>query len=333
MVRDQQPTLPSSEAGYSFHWDDNNAIIGIAKKWFNEIPFGTKWIMVGLSVMFLFLQCVFDYPQITSACLTYGNIVDSYEFYRLISYALLHAGIIHYLFNILAQISLSSMLETNIFKSTIKLFSCTLFTILSSSVIQILISFFIDKILLYVFGYNVRFGKFVRKEGSGNLIAILDFISEYSLMRECSIGFSGVAFSYLSIMSVNSFASSQSLFGLVQIPFKFYPWVLLFITELLMSGSSFSGHLFGILVGYLYVYIFESNTAFSNAYENLLFKIEEKIVPSFIKNSESYWKLSDQRQASNIGFFSHLMEAGQLNNSPSNYWERFSTSGRSIGGQ
>ena len=44
-------------------------------------------------------------------------------------------------------------------------------------------------------------------------------------------------------------ATHRSIFGLFNVPAKFYPWALLGFWQLLMPGASFLGHLCGVAVG------------------------------------------------------------------------------------
>jgi hypothetical protein len=48
------------------------------------------------------------------------------------------------------------------------------------------------------------------------------------------------------VLSAHLFdSSSQSLFGIFDVPAKIYPWILLILIQLLMPGASFIGHLSG----------------------------------------------------------------------------------------
>ncbi|KAF0983099.1 hypothetical protein FDP41_011077 [Naegleria fowleri] len=260
--------------------------------------------------------------------------------YRIVSYALFHANLMHYLFNIMAQISLSSLLETHRFKSSIKLFACTFISIVFASISQLVIAWLMDTISLYVFGYNVRSGNFV-KGSNKSASSMFNMLNDIPIINECSIGFSGVIFTYLTILSIDGFQSTQSLFGLVTVPSKYYPWILLFVTELLISNASFVGHLCGIVMGYFYVFVFERNVLISHYYEKLLCQTENMIIPNVVINLECYWPNSQQKTnlapSNNSGsFLAHMMETGQVSSSYArsgngDYWEQLSSSGRTLG--
>jgi len=69
---------------------------------------------------------------------------------------------------------------------------------------------------------------------------------------QCSAGFSGVLFCILTIECHNH-EGSRNFFGF-SFPSRVYPWILLFVIQLVMGNVSFYGHLSGILFGYVYIY-------------------------------------------------------------------------------
>ncbi|WOL08921.1 rhomboid-like protein 15 isoform X1 [Canna indica] len=76
------------------------------------------------------------------------------------------------------------------------------------------------------------------------------------LMNECAIGFSGIIFSMIVIETSLSGVQSRSVFGLFNVPAKWYAWILLILFQLLASNVSLLGHLCGILSGFAYTYGF-----------------------------------------------------------------------------
>ncbi|XP_022635027.1 rhomboid-like protein 15 isoform X2 [Vigna radiata var. radiata] len=74
------------------------------------------------------------------------------------------------------------------------------------------------------------------------------------LMNECAIGFSGVLFSMIVIETSLSGVQSRSVFGLFNVPAKWYAFFLLVVFQLLMQNVSLLGHLCGILSGFAYTY-------------------------------------------------------------------------------
>jgi membrane associated rhomboid family serine protease len=72
-----------------------------------------------------------------------------------------------------------------------------------------------------------------------------------SWLYECSIGFSGVLFALLVlIVDAQGPGATQSLFGVVRLPARLYPWALLALLQVIMPHISFVGHLSGILAGH-----------------------------------------------------------------------------------
>lgn len=74
------------------------------------------------------------------------------------------------------------------------------------------------------------------------------------MMLQHSLGFSGVIFQ-LSVMESNlSPSRTRSVFGVLQVSSKMYPWALLVVLQFIMPQISFLGHLSGILIGTLQYY-------------------------------------------------------------------------------
>ncbi|CAM9404675.1 unnamed protein product [Laminaria digitata] len=74
----------------------------------------------------------------------------------------------------------------------------------------------------------------------------------YALQR--AVGFSGVIFTLALMESYRSTQPTRSVFGMINVPTRMYPWVLLVVLSVFIPGISFMGHLSGILVGVLHVY-------------------------------------------------------------------------------
>ncbi|XP_028549258.1 rhomboid-like protein 15 isoform X2 [Dendrobium catenatum] len=74
------------------------------------------------------------------------------------------------------------------------------------------------------------------------------------LMHECAIGFSGIIFSMIVIETSLSGIQTRSVFGLFNVPAKWYAWILLVLFQLLATNVSLLGHLCGILSGFAYSY-------------------------------------------------------------------------------
>ncbi|KAG3005055.1 hypothetical protein PC128_g6190 [Phytophthora cactorum] len=71
-------------------------------------------------------------------------------------------------------------------------------------------------------------------------------------LHQCSVGFSGVLFALKVLLNHNSPAFS-SVYGF-RVPTKYAAWLELVVIHFLVPRSSFTGHMCGILAGYIFVY-------------------------------------------------------------------------------
>lgn len=76
---------------------------------------------------------------------------------------------------------------------------------------------------------------------------------DISWLRYSAVGFSGVIFANAAQESFLSTAPTRSLFGLMTVPTRLYPWALLIVLQVIMPNISFLGHLAGLLMGLLHV--------------------------------------------------------------------------------
>eukprot|EP01012_Entosiphon_sulcatum_P027085 TRINITY_DN3263_c0_g1_i1.p1 TRINITY_DN3263_c0_g1~~TRINITY_DN3263_c0_g1_i1.p1 ORF type:complete len:261 (-),score=10.59 TRINITY_DN3263_c0_g1_i1:63-821(-) len=144
-----------------------------------------------------------------------------WQVYRTFTSPYLHGSPLHLVFNMLALVSLGPPLERRLDTRGFVYLTCFshVFVAFMSGIVPV---------ALGVVGIHTGFFPY----------------------RSCAIGYSGALFTYLTILSHQDDAS-QSLFGLIRVPSKFYPWVLLIVIQLLVPSSSLSGHAFGIIAGYL----------------------------------------------------------------------------------
>ena len=73
-------------------------------------------------------------------------------------------------------------------------------------------------------------------------------------MHYSSVGYSGVIFALAVIETFLNARPFIRVFGVVNVPTKLYPWLLLVGISIVMPGVSFVGHLCGLLVGFVYVH-------------------------------------------------------------------------------
>ena len=85
-------------------------------------------------------------------------------------------------------------------------------------------------------------------------LAQLFFIMERNAawLTYCSVGFSGVDFALLVLAIEMRQSDTESLFGMVWVPARLYPFAVALLVQLLLPHISALGHGCGIAVGYLY---------------------------------------------------------------------------------
>uniref|UniRef100_A0A8C5PAJ3 Rhomboid domain containing 1 n=1 Tax=Leptobrachium leishanense TaxID=445787 RepID=A0A8C5PAJ3_9ANUR len=82
---------------------------------------------------------------------------------------------------------------------------------------------------------------------------LAELMDDPSYKMQCAVGFSGVLFALKVLNNHYHPGGSTNVFGF-QIPNKYSCWVELVVIHLLSPGTSFIGHLSGILVGLLYTH-------------------------------------------------------------------------------
>uniref|UniRef100_A0A7S1N2X2 Peptidase S54 rhomboid domain-containing protein n=1 Tax=Eutreptiella gymnastica TaxID=73025 RepID=A0A7S1N2X2_9EUGL len=160
-------------------------------------------------------------------CFNPRAIVEQHEVYRLWTGAALHSGILHIVFNLLAAVSLSPMLELRYGTAGIFVLSLLMQTLAA--------------VLGVASGYAAA-------QGAGAWAPV--WLLKCFPYRGCSIGLSGLLFSYITMHVHIEDTMPRSLFGFCSVPAKMYPWALLVILQILWPGVSLGGHLFGIVAGY-----------------------------------------------------------------------------------
>ncbi|XP_068136899.1 rhomboid-related protein 4 isoform X2 [Hyperolius riggenbachi] len=82
---------------------------------------------------------------------------------------------------------------------------------------------------------------------------LAELMDDPSYNMQCAVGFSGVLFALKVLNNHYHPGGSSSLFG-IQFPNRYACWVELVAIHVLSPGTSFVGHLSGILVGLLYTH-------------------------------------------------------------------------------
>ncbi|XP_047315392.1 rhomboid-like protein 15 isoform X2 [Impatiens glandulifera] len=193
-------------------------------QWWEGIPFLSSSVVVVCGAIYLACLLV-GYDSFAEVCFSPFDVTSHFQVYRIYTAILFHGSLIHVLFNMMALVPLGSELE------------------------RIMGSVRFLYLIILLATTNAIFHLFIALVVAHNPL----YSNEY-LLNECAIGFSGVLFSMIVIETSLSGAQHRSVFGLFNIPAKWYPWILLAIFQLLMTNVSFLGHLCGILSGFAYTY-------------------------------------------------------------------------------
>ncbi|KAL0333574.1 UNVERIFIED_CONTAM: Rhomboid-like protein 15 [Sesamum angustifolium] len=193
-------------------------------QWWEGIPFVTSAIVVVCGI--IYLVCLFvGYDSFVEVCFLPSAVVSHFQVYRAYTAIVFHGSLLHVLFNMLALVPMGSELER--IMGSIRLLYITILLATSNAILHLLMAL---------------------------VVAHNPFSPDQSLMNQCSIGFSGILFSMIVIETSLSGAQSRSVFGLFNVPAKWYVWILLVVFQLLMTNVSLLGHLCGILSGYAYTF-------------------------------------------------------------------------------
>ncbi|XVF07456.1 hypothetical protein REPUB_Repub06bG0140300 [Reevesia pubescens] len=195
-----------------------------AGQWWDGIPFLTSAIIIVCGVIYLICLLV-GYDSFYEICFLPEAIVSHFQVYRIYTSIIFHGSLLHVLFNMLALVPLGSELER--IMGSIRLLFMIILLATSNAIFHLIIAL---------------------------VVAHNPFLSSQYLMHECAIGFSGILFSMIVIETSLSGVQSRSVFGLFNVPAKWYAFILLVVFQLLMANVSLLGHLCGILSGFAYTY-------------------------------------------------------------------------------
>ena len=189
--------------------------------WYLSIPFTTRFF--GVVIFSVYIGTLFGLISIFSFCLQPLYIFNFKEIHRIFAYQFVHSGFFHILMNSITLITwVGPKLEKNLFGSFLFFYLNVLFCILTS-IFHILIT--------YTVSYLTQ-----------------------TILNECSMGYSGVLFGFITIYANQIIPSSQPMtVCFFRVSNKVYPWVLLLFCQLFFPNVSFIGHLSGIIAGQLYV--------------------------------------------------------------------------------
>lgn len=195
-----------------------------ASQWWTAVPFVTSTIFIVCGTIYIICLLI-GYDSFQQVCFLPAAITANYEVYRTYTSTVFHMSILHLVFNMLALAPISSGLE------------------------RILGSVRYSHILIIIATCNGLLHMAIALVAAHNPIHL-----DTSFMKQCSIGFSGMIFAMIVMETSLSGSQSRSIFGLFNVPAKWYAWILLILFQLLMPNVSLLGHLCGILSGFAYTY-------------------------------------------------------------------------------
>ena len=176
-------------------------------------------VVIGVNI----LAAIWEFAWLPSSELRFytllpAAILNRGEWYRILSSAYLHAGAMHLGVNMLSTAAVGRALETR--WGTWRFLGWVFWSAPLAGATHVCLAW-----LLSLAGFN-------------------------EFLRQPSIGFSGVLFALVVSETWRSDAR-RSLFGMVEVPAKAYPFAMLAAMQIFLPNISFLGHLAGLVVGAL----------------------------------------------------------------------------------
>ncbi|XP_076041489.1 rhomboid-related protein 4-like [Oratosquilla oratoria] len=185
----------------------------------DQIPPITLSAIIGQAALFLgLIPAPWERHEV---CLSGESILVQKDYKRLVLSAIEHADDLHLYHNMVSFIFKGRTLESR-YGSRKFLVLLLIFTLATSSMYVALVKM------------------------------AAEYFHDWSHMRTCAIGFSGVLFALKVLTTYHSEENYKYIYGF-KFPSKLAVWIELIIIHLMVPRSSFVGHLAGILVGLLYI--------------------------------------------------------------------------------
>lgn len=193
-------------------------------QWWVGVPFITSGLVAVCGIIYLICLLV-GYDSFYEICFWPAQLVLRLQVYRIYTSVVFHGSVLHVMFNMMALVPIGSGLER--IMGSVRYLHVTLLLATCNAVLHLLIA--------YLAAHNP--------------------VHPYPFfMDECTIGFSGIIFAMIVMETSLNGNQSRSVFGLFNVPGKWYAWILLILFQLLMPNVSLLGHLCGILSGFAYTY-------------------------------------------------------------------------------
>ena len=150
-----------------------------------------------------------------------ASTVADGQLYRIVTSSFLHGGLLHLGMNVASTAAISGALERS--AGTVRLLAITLWAVPLAGLVSCALSL------------------------------LLSFVTrDESFARQHALGFSGVIFALAACEAARG-GGRRSVFGVVEVPARLYPWALLVAMQVVIPNVSFVGHLGGLVVGSLEV--------------------------------------------------------------------------------
>eukprot|EP00594_Rhizosolenia_setigera_P017555 CAMPEP_0178974320 /NCGR_PEP_ID=MMETSP0789-20121207/22384_1 /TAXON_ID=3005 /ORGANISM="Rhizosolenia setigera, Strain CCMP 1694" /LENGTH=363 /DNA_ID=CAMNT_0020662627 /DNA_START=30 /DNA_END=1118 /DNA_ORIENTATION=+ len=281
----------------------------------SSTPLTTK-VFLSLCVVTYIYQLLFD-PNLSTYTNCPRNILYLKEYYRIITSSFFHGGLMHLGMNMMAFYSIAGRSLEGPTTTT-----STTLTLSRRGDRKYMGS-------LYLF-LSIMWGILLTSFVYISIALILSFCFSYDdFMYQHSVGFSGVLFQ-LSVLEANKSHEesnrTRSIYGMIKVKSKYYPWALLIILQIIMPNISFLGHLSGIVVGTAQIH--GVLDLFCIPSENYLRSFEEEV-----EEGEGGGSFMNMNNINNIisGYvkipshetfirYSSLLEGQQNNNNNNNNW-------------
>ncbi|KAJ1457624.1 hypothetical protein M885DRAFT_461626 [Pelagophyceae sp. CCMP2097] len=146
-------------------------------------------------------------------------VLHDQEWYRVVTSAFLHGGLLHVGMNMFSVVAIGSMLEQQLGSARLGLWLLWAVPLCGAA-----------------------------SCGLASMLILASGDAGYE--RQHSLGFSGVIFAMAVLEVARSPAETRSVLGFFNVPAKLYPWAMLVLMQVLLPNVSFVGHLGGLLVGF-----------------------------------------------------------------------------------
>jgi len=183
-----------------------------------KIPLVTRSFFI-LCVSLFILSGGFKVLTVGDVCFSPYYFSSLKYVYTIITSSYFHINFLHLLFNMMSFVALGSSCE--------KKYSSLLFCY-----------------IILFFGISIGFIIL----GLSYMFLVVGFTSAY---YSCHVGLSGIVFALLEIECYGDY--NRRLFSTINIPSKYYPLVVVVITQIIFPQASLVSHLSGIIIGYLYI--------------------------------------------------------------------------------